>query len=75
MFFLSLLGALFGAETAANNEQYKSVIEDGIRYINRNKTFLSDVHTLMFVGGSNTPSNHVYSALDEGEYLRGGRSG
>ncbi|XP_072038078.1 glutamate receptor 2-like [Amphiura filiformis] len=58
------ISALFGQETSRDN-QYKSVIEDGIRYINRNKTFLSDVHTLMFVGGSNTPSNSVYSALDE----------
>lgn len=56
------VAALFGTGSA----ELKSVIEDGVRYIKRNTTFLSEVHDIVFKGiGTVRPSNSVFSALDD----------
>nr|XP_054756110.1 glutamate receptor 3-like [Lytechinus pictus] len=56
---------MFGAETSFQ-DNYKTIIQDGVRYINRNTSFLSEVHQLVFVDPShNRPSNSVYVALQD----------
>lgn len=64
------IGAMFGAETA-KDDAYQTMVSDGVRYINRNVTFLSEVHTLVFVEAQNDrPSNSVYVGLQEAcEYV------
>ncbi len=56
------IAALFGA----GSEKLRIVIEDGVRYIQRNTSFLSEVHKISFTGVDQVkPSNSVYSALEE----------
>ncbi|XP_071489708.1 glutamate receptor 3-like [Diadema antillarum] len=60
------ISAMFGPETS-RDDAYRTIIQDGVRYVNRNTTFLSEVHTLVFVeAGNERPSNSVYVALQEG---------
>ncbi|XP_022105896.1 glutamate receptor 1-like [Acanthaster planci] len=56
------VSALFGT----GSEGLKSVIEDGVRYIKRNTTFLSEVHDIVFRGIDDVKtSNSVFSALND----------
>ena len=64
--FCLFTAALFGAAS----EDLKVVIDDGVRYIQRNTSFLSEVHTISFTGAEQfKPSNSVYSALEESKFL------
>ncbi|XP_038068072.1 glutamate receptor 1-like [Patiria miniata] len=56
------IAALFGTEST----DVKSVIQDGVQYINRNTSILSEVHSIEYTGivGVKT-SNSVFSALDD----------
>lgn len=57
---------MFGPDTGYGNK-YRTVINDGVLYVNRNQTFLGGIHTLEFVDHDNIiPSNSTYLGLQDG---------
>ncbi|XP_030832167.1 glutamate receptor 3 [Strongylocentrotus purpuratus] len=59
------ISAMFGPDTGYGNK-YRTVINDGVLYVNRNQTFLGGIHTLEFVDHDNIiPSNSTYLGLQD----------